>query len=192
MNLQRTRPVRKGICLSEPGGTRRGCKWGERTCGCLNQEFSRYPHKRGHQRQTKGVAVTVNCNGPRLTLTTLITYKPLWLTVELSTATPFVASTVCTATPEGLTSTSLYGTFKLDSATMDISCAPAGTEKPRLDVCPAETLPGWLIVVPGPVVGCVPVTEFCKQKVSTYTTPVRFLTSSLCAPGDRPPNCTLY
>src|SRR5712675_1694878 len=93
-NPKRTRPLRKRICLSEPCGTRRGCEWGERTCGCLNQEFSRYPHKRRHQRQTKGVAVTVNCNGPRLTLTTLIRYKPLWLTVELSTATPFDASTV--------------------------------------------------------------------------------------------------
>jgi hypothetical protein len=139
----------------------------EKLVGDLNQDFSRYPHKRHHQRQTKGVAVTVNCNGPRLTLTTLITYIPLWLTVELSTATPLEASTVCTATPEGFTSTSLYGTFRLDSATTDISCAPAGTVKPLLEVCPAEALPDWFVVVPGPVVGCVVVTEFCKQKLST-------------------------
>src|SRR5213593_1705337 len=86
------------------------------------------------QRQTNGVAVTVNCNGPRLTLTTLTKYVPLWLTVEFSTATPFVASTVCSATPEGFTSTSLYGTITVDSATTEISCAPAGIVKPLVDV----------------------------------------------------------
>ena len=69
--------------------------------------YSTAPLDSSLQRETNGVAVNVNCNGPRLTLTTLIKYVPVWFTVELSTATPLEASTVCNATPEGFTSTSL-------------------------------------------------------------------------------------
>src|SRR5882762_7686059 len=91
--------------LSELCGTRKGVQVGRENLWWPKSRFLSLPHKLHHQRQTNGVAVTVNCNGPRLTLTTLIKYVPLWLTVEFSTATPFEASTVCTATPDGFTST---------------------------------------------------------------------------------------
>src|SRR5213593_4474568 len=54
-----------------------------------------------------------------------LNYAPaILITLELKTAVPFEASTVCIATPEGFTSTSLTGTFRLDSATnRNLLCA---------------------------------------------------------------------
>ena len=77
---------------------------GARDAGPLNE---RSPVPSLRQRQTKGVAVMVNCNGPRLTFTTLIKYVPLCVTGAFSTATPFTASTVWSVTPDGFTSINL-------------------------------------------------------------------------------------
>src|SRR5437870_9541886 len=118
--------------------------WGERSRGPLSKSLQPVTS----QRQTNGVAVTVNCNGPRLTLTTLIKYVPLWLTVEFSTATPFVASTVCSATPEGFTSTIFTGTFRLDSATnRNLLCA---CRHRVIGACLSGRSPvlGWFVVLP--------------------------------------------
>src|SRR5262249_30019924 len=105
--------------MASPGAstTRRGLMGREK----LNSTRCYSPVPTNGQRQTNGVAVTLNCKGPRLTLTTLMIYVPPCVTFEFSTATPFVASTVCNATPDGFTRTSLYGTFTLDSATTEIS-----------------------------------------------------------------------